>query len=324
MIENAQGDQDPGAASPWLGLVVPVRNEAECLPLFLSAVEEHLGKLPCQTEIVLVDDGSQDGSWAWMEEQQRSQGSLTVIRLTRGFGKEGAIRAGLSASTAKAVIVMDADLQHPPGLIPEMYRAWRETGTWVVEAVKRGPVRRSLLNRLGASLFYRLGERLTGLELRNRSDFQLLDRRAVDLFLSLPERVSMFRGIVAWLGLPTEKVYFEVAPRVAGRSRWSLRKLSELALDTVTGFTSAPLRIMTYASLLFGTFALVLGIQTLYMYLSGQAVEGFTTVILAVLITGTAICIGLGIIGEYLARIYQEVKARPQYVVQDLKRGGST
>jgi len=320
MTQDVRSEAAARDASPQLGLVVPIRNEEECLPQFLSAVEQQLEKLKCSAEIVVVDDGSQDGSWAWLEGHQDDQPGLILVRLTRGFGKEGAIKAGLSVSTADAVIVMDADMQHPVELIAEMYRIWLATGAWVVEGVKRGRVRRTPVNRLGAFLFYRIGERFTGLEMRNRSDFQLLDRRAVDLFLSLPERITTFRGIIAWLGLPTQRIPFDVAPRVAGRTRWSFAKLTGLALDMFTGFTNAPLRMMTYASLLFGALAAGLGIQTLYVYLSGQAVEGFTTVILVVLITGTAICTGLGIIGEYLARIYEEVKARPQYVVQEVKR----
>jgi polyisoprenyl-phosphate glycosyltransferase len=320
MKQDSRYEGTTGAIPRSLGLVVPIRDEEECLPIFLSAVDEQLKKLECSTEIVVVDDGSRDGSWAWLERQQHNRPALTLVRLTRGFGKEAAIKAGLSVSTANAVIVMDADLQHPVGLIPEMYRIWRETRAWVVGAVKRGLVPRTPLKHVGASLFYSLGERLTGLELRNRSDFQLLDRRAVDLFLSLPERITTFRGIIAWLGLPTATVLFDVAPRAAGKTGWSFKKLAELALDMLTGFTNAPLRLMTYASFLFGMFAMLLGIQTLYVYLSGQAVEGFTTVILVVLVTGTALCIGLGIIGEYLARIYEEVKARPQYVVEELRR----
>lgn len=321
MIEGSRRDPGAGAPHPRLGLVVPVRNEEECLPLFLEAVEGQLERLGCHTEIVFVDDGSEDGTWAWLEAQQDTAHPLTLVRLTRRFGKEGAIRAGLSVSAADAVIVMDADLQHPVELIPRMYQIWEDTGTWVVEGFKSGAVQRSPLKRLGASLVYPLARRFTGIELSNRSDFQLLDRKAVDLFLSLQERVTLFRGLIAWLGLPTERLQFEVAPRAAGRSHWSLTMLSELALDMVTGFTNAPLRMMTYASLVLGALATLLGMQTLYMYLTGQAVEGFTTVILVVLITGTAVCLGLGIIGEYIARIYEEVKARPQFVVREVQRG---
>lgn len=304
-----------------LGLVAPFRNEEPCLPAFTDALRTELDALDCPYEVVMVDDGSTDGGWDWLKKAQDSWPELTLVRLARGFGKEAAIKAGLARSWAEAVIVLDADLQHPVELIPEMHKTWKESGAWVVEAVKRGAGGRTPLNRLGASLFYRLGEWATQLELRNRSDFQLLDKRVVELFLAMPERMTVFRGIIAWLGLPSRKIPFDVPPRVAGRSRWSMGKLFSLGLDMITGFTNAPLRIMTYAALFFGASATILGVQTLYMYLTGQALEGFTTVILAVLITGTVITIGLGIIGEYLARIYEEVKARPQFVVEEVRTG---
>lgn len=304
--------------SPELGVVIPFRNEEDSLPLLLAQLEPQLRDLGCSYEAILVDDGSEDRGWAWLKAQKRRWPELALVRLTRGFGKEGAIRAGLEASRASAVIVMDADLQHPVDLIPVMYKRWRETTTWVVEGVKAGAASRGPFGRLAAPAFFHVSKKMTNLDLRNRSDFQLLDRRAIRLFLALPERITVFRGILAWLGLPTEKVSFEVPPRAAGKTQWSVRNRVGLALDVVTGFTNSPLRLMTYASMLFGTFSVLLGIQTLYMYLSGQAVEGFTTVILVVLITGTALSIGLGIIGEYLARIYEEVKARPQFVVEEV------
>lgn len=316
MPESSSGRRpDP---SPELGVVVPFRDEQDVLPILVEQLYEQLEVLSCTYEVVMVDDGSTDASWSLLEDEVAAWPELVLVRLTRRFGKEGAIQAGLAQSSAAAVVVMDADLQHPPDLIGELWSIWESTDAWVVEAVKRGTERPSSLDRLGIDMFYRLLERLTELPMRNRSDFQLLDRRAVNLLLAIPERVTIFRGIVAWLGLPTRQISFEVPDRPAGESKWSLRALGRLGLDMITGFTNAPLRVMAIASIGFVVLAGLLSVQTLYVYLTGRAVEGFTTVILTVLITGAALSVGLGIIGEYLARIYEEVKRRPRYVVEEL------
>lgn len=314
-------NEDHPAPSPRLGVVAPFHDEAEVLGPFVRELRSELVRLEEPYEVVMVDDGSTDDGESVLEEAARDWPELVVVKLTRRFGKEAAIQAGLRTSTAEAVVVMDADLQHPPELIREMFRVWDESDAWVVEAVKRGREPRSLWNRIAASLFYRVFEALTELPMRQRSDFQLLDRRVVDHVLAMPERMTIFRGIVAWLGCPSRTVTFQVPARRAGSSRWSTSALRTLALDMLTGFTNAPLRIMTYASGAFVVFASLLGFQTLYVYLSGRAVEGFTTVILVVLIASAAVSMGLGIIGEYLARIYEEVKRRPTYVIQEIRRG---
>ena len=304
-----------------LGVVVPFWNEEEVLPLFLSELKRVLQRMEHPTEVIAVDDGSTDDGPRLVEEASEDWPELVLVRLTRNFGKEGAIKAGLAETRSDAVIVMDADLQHPPSLIPEMLQRWRQTTCWVVAGVKQGPVPQRPLKRVGSTLFYWAAERLTGLPLRNRADFVLLDRRAVDLLGEIPERVTIFRGLLAWLRLPTQEIPFTVPTRAAGYSRWSYRRLGNLAIDMLTGFTNAPLRLMTFAALLFTGFAAILGVQTLYVYLSGEAVEGFTTVILVVLLTGAALSVGLGIVGEYLARVYEEVKRRPQYVVERVSDG---
>jgi glycosyltransferase involved in cell wall biosynthesis len=239
------------------------------------------------------------------------------VRLSRRFGKELALTAGLERARGEGVLVMDADLQHPPALIPEMVRAWREERYDVVEAVKTRRGAEPVLARLGARLFYPLFRRLTGFDLEGASDFKLLDRRVLEAWSGMGERNVFFRGMSAWLGFRRKTVPFEVAPRAGGRSGWTPWRLLRLGVNGVTAFSTAPIHVITLVGLVFLAFAFGLGVQTLYNKLSGAAETGFTTVIVLVLMVGSLILISLGVIGLYVARIYEEVKGRPRYVVRE-------
>jgi glycosyltransferase involved in cell wall biosynthesis len=212
---------------------------------------------------------------------------------------------------------MDADGQHPPSLIPDMVRMWRSSGADIVEAVKRKRGRESLSSKLGARLFYFILNRLSGFHFKGASDFKLMNRKAVDAWLRMHERNVFFRGMTVWMGFTTVQIPFEVVPRSAGQSTWSVFKRLKLALIGITAFSSFPLHLVTLAGIVFLGLSLLLGIQTFYLKLSGEAVSGFATVILLELIIGSLLMISLGIIGEYLARIYEEVKGRPRYLVQE-------
>jgi dolichol-phosphate mannosyltransferase len=212
---------------------------------------------------------------------------------------------------------MDADLQHPPSLIPAMVRAWREERFDVVEAVKTRRGAEPLLARLGARCFYPLFRRLSGFDLEGASDFKLIDRRVLDAWARMGERNVFFRGMSAWLGFRRKALPFEVAPRAGGSSGWSPLRLVRLAVTGITGFSSAPIHLITAMGVLFLLFAVLLGLQTLYNKLYGGAETGFTTVIVLVLLVGSLILIGLGVIGLYVARIYDEVKGRPRYVIRE-------
>ncbi len=302
------------ASAPEVSVVSPVFNEEQGLTDFIDRTIQALEPAATSFEILLVDDGSQDGSWAQIERLSAADPRVRAVGLSRNFGKESAIVAGLEAAQGEAVIVMDSDLQHPPALLPELLERWR-AGAEVVEAVKLDRTGQSVGGRLASRMFNRVFRRLTGVDLVDASDYRLLARPAVDALLQLPERTTFFRGTSTWIGFRRERVPFRVDPRAVGRSRWGFRALVRLALDGITSFTPAPLHLVTLGGAVFAVFAVLLGAQTLIRFLQGNAVTGFTTVILLLLTQGTFILLGLGIIGQYLARIHDEVKARPRFVV---------
>jgi polyisoprenyl-phosphate glycosyltransferase len=215
------------------------------------------------------------------------------------------------------VITMDGDLQHPPGLIPAMVRAWSEEGYLVVEGVKVERGREEPAARRSAGLFYWILERLSGFDLRGASDFKLLDRRALAAWMEMGERSVFFRGMSAWIGFRRKPIPFAVEPRAGGRSRWSTGSLLRLALNGLTAFSSLPLHVITWMGAGFLCFAVLLGAYAIVKWSLGGAVTGFTTVIVLQLFTGSMLMIGLGILGVYVSRIYDEVKGRPRYVVAE-------
>lgn len=298
-------------------MVIPAYDEEATLASTVAAVRPVLEQAGATYEIVLVDDGATDGTWRVISSLAGTDGRVHGVRFTRNFGKEAAIRAGLGASTGRAVVVMDADAQHPPPVVGAMLALWRTGDVDVVEGVKVDRGREGAVRRGMAAVFSRVWSGLAGYELQGASDFKLLDRRVVDRYLELPESNLFFRGLTAWLGFRTVQVPFDVAPRVGGRSGWSLRALASLARVALTSFTSAPLHLVTAIGIAFLVFAVALGAQTLWQWSRGAAVEGFTTVILLLLVTGSALLIGLGVIGEYIARIYDEVKRRPRFVIAE-------
>ena len=305
---------------PRLSIVVPAYQEAAGLAAGLRAIRDAARQGGVTFELIVVDDGSTDDTWAVAAGLADEVPELVAIRLSRNFGKESAIAAGLDEVRGEACIVMDADLQHPPSLIPEMVRRW-QTGEWdVVEAVKANRGRESWIHRTTARLFYRTASWLTGYDLQDASDFKLLDRRVLVEWRRLGERATFFRGLVAWLGFRRTQLAFEVPPRQAGRSRWSLGALAGLAIHAVTSFSALPLQLVTFFGLAMLVIAVVLGAQAIRLWMQGVAVPGFTTVILLQLAIGGLLMLSLGIIGTYVARIYDEVKARPRYVVMTTRR----
>jgi polyisoprenyl-phosphate glycosyltransferase len=296
-----------------LSVVAPVHDEGAGVDRFVRRLSSLLGAM--RYEIVLVDDGSTDDSWDRIAALGRRDDRVRGVRLSRNFGKEQAVLAGLEHADGDAVVVIDADLQHPPEAIPEMLRRWRD-GADVVSAVKRNRAGQGPFTRLAARLFTASFTRLTEVDLIGATDFRLLSRRAVDALLRLPEHASFFRGTSSWIGFDRATVEIDVAERATGGSRWTARSLFRLAVNGLTSFTTAPLHLVTLGGLAFAAFALILGVQTVIRWLRGGSLEGFPTVILVLLVMGTFILLGLGIIGEYLARIHDEVRGRPRYLVQ--------
>jgi dolichol-phosphate mannosyltransferase len=298
-----------------ISLVIPVYNEGPHIEASILNVQAILLKNKIAHQFVLVDDGSRDDTWLVLKKLAQNMPGIKALKLSRNFGKEAALCAGLEAADGDACLVMDADLQHPPKLIPEMVRLWREEGYDVVEGVKVDRGSESSLYKLGANLFYRTFNRLSGFDLRNASDFKLMDRKVVDAWSRLPEKDTFFRGMSAWVGFKRYQIGFEVDQRTAGNSKWSPLKLGKLFISAITAFSSLPLQVITFLGGLFFIGSLLLAAQTLYMKFFGIAYTGFTTVILLQLIIGSALMLSLGIIGTYLARIYDEVKNRPRYLI---------
>jgi len=304
---------------PTLSVVLPCLNEGSHIAESLEAIVQTLDSIPVDYELIVVDDGSTDDTWERVSTLVETVPALWALRLSRCFGKEHALCAGLENARGRAVLVMDADLQHPPALIPQMLAAWRE-GYEVVEGVKADRGDESLTARVEARFFYSLLRRLAGIDLSGASDFKLMDRKVLDAWSAMPERNLFFRGMSAWLGFRRKELPFKVEARAGGRSGWSTRRLVRLAITGITAFSSVPIHVITLMGCLFLVFAIALGAQTLYNWTTGTAVTGFTTVILLVLIVGSMLMIGLGVIGTYTSRIYDEVKGRPRYVVAE-RRG---
>jgi len=303
------------ASKDFLSIVMPVYREAAHLAEVLGQVHSEVTKTGIAFEMVLIDDGSPDNTWQVIEERAAVYPMLRAARFSRNFGKEAALNAGLEMARGDIVIVMDADGQHPPSLLPEMVEVWRGGEVDIVEAVKSSRGQETLFNKMSAGLFYLMWNKLSGFELRNASDYKLLNRQAVDAYLHMRERNLFFRGMTAWLGFRRTQIPFEVAERAGGATSWSLFRLVRLAVTGITSFSSLPLQIVSFAGFFFLLFAFLFAIQTAWVYFSGHAVTGFATVIFLLLIIGSLLMISLGTIGEYIARIYDEVKGRPRYLI---------
>jgi glycosyltransferase involved in cell wall biosynthesis len=310
-MSNAQSDR------PFLSVVMPVFRERDRLSAVLADVRRSLAECNIAYELVLVDDGSPDDTWRVIAAEAKAFPAMRALRLSRNFGKESALCAGLEHARGDAVILMDADGQHPPSLLPDMVRMWQTSGADIVEAVKSHRGQESLSGKLGALLFYIILNRLSGFDFKGASDFKLMNRKALSAWLEMHERNVFFRGMTVWMGFTAVQIPFGVVPRSAGQSTWSALKRLKLALIGITAFSSFPLHLVTFAGVLFLGLSVLLGVETLYLKLAGRAVSGFATVILLELIIGSFLMISLGIIGEYLARIYEEVKRRPRYIVTE-------
>lgn len=298
-------------------MVIPVYNEEKQVRETVRVIGAILTKCQVDYEFIFIDDGSKDQTWLELKQLAALDPKIQAIKLSRNFGKESALCAGLEAVQGDACIVIDADLQHPPSLIPEMLRLWKDEGYEIVEGVKSSRGKESLSSKMSAGLFYRILHKLSGINLNDASDFKLMDAKVISAWRAMPERNTFFRGMAAWVGFKRIAVPFEVAERTTGGTKWSKYRLFKLAITAITSFSSFPLQIVTFLGILFLLGAVLLGIQTLYMKFSGIAVGGFTTVILLLLITGSALMISLGIIGTYLAKIFEEVKHRPRYIVAE-------
>lgn len=299
-------------------LVIPVFNEAGAVYANLQAIAAAAAAIEPASglRMLIVDDGSTDGTTGELARYCAGETRARWIGFTRNFGKEAAIHAGLDHADADAVIVMDSDLQHPPELIPQMVALWRQ-GLPVVEAWKSGRGEESFASRVFAAAFYALFGYFSGLDLRGQSDFKLLDRRVVEEYRRLPERRRFFRGLVQWLNYPSARLPFVVPPRATGQTSWGRWRLLRYALDNLTAFSALPLQLVSWMGVLTLAVGFVIGGISLYKKWVGVALDGFTTVILLIVFASGVLMLSLGIIGHYLAGIYEELKRRPHYVLKD-------
>ncbi|GAB2574848.1 glycosyltransferase family 2 protein [Ramlibacter solisilvae] len=323
-LSELREDTDTGHRSgpTTLSCVIPSRNEAGNLPLLLSQLGQLLPRLAPAWEVILVDDGSTDDTPRLMAEWARLPG-FRVIQLSRNFGKEAALTAGLEASAGDVVVMMDADLQHPPALLEEMVAQWRQ-GADVVYAMRTGRADEPAFKRIGTHLFYQLLNRFERVKVpEGAGDFRLLDRKAVDALLALPERNRFMKGLYAWIGFDAVAVPYFPQPRASGRSHFDLSRLLRLSMAALTAFTNWPLRVVGALGtvLAVASFAYAADLTIEYM-LYGHQVSGWTTIVVVLMLFFGVQMIFLGIIGEYIARIFEEVKGRPLYLVKrELGRG---
>ena len=297
-----------------LSVILPSYNEEKMIAKATERMAEILQPEKIDYELLFIDDGSRDGTWAQINEAAEKDSHVVGVHFSRNFGKEAAMFAGLEQAKGDCCVVIDCDLQHPPEKIVEMYRLW-EQGYEVVEGIKEDRGEESGLHKFAANSFYGLISKATGMDMSSSSDFKLLDRKVVDTLNSLPERNVFFRALSFWVGYKKTSVSYCVQERTEGVSKWSTKSLIKYALTNISSFSSAPLHIVTVLGFIMLAVAVVLGVVALVQKISGVALGGFTTVILLLLFSASVIMISLGIIGYYIARIYDEIKGRPRYII---------
>lgn len=299
-----------------LSVVIPAFNEQEMVPAAAGKIDGILSRAGIPHELIFIDDGSRDATWAEIRAESEHRDTVRGVHFSRNFRKEAAIFAGLQAADGDCVAVIDCDLQHPPEKLVEMYRLW-EQGVEVVEGVKTDRGEESLAHRVAAKTFYRLISEATHIDMTRASDFKLLDRKAVNVLLSMREKRAFFRALSSWIGFRTAEVPYEVRERAAGESKWSTWLLIKYALSNITAFTSLPLHLITGCGAASFLAALIVGIVSIVRLAMGRVVTGLTGAVILLLFLSGLIMVGLGIIGYYLGNIYMEIQDRPRFIVSE-------
>jgi polyisoprenyl-phosphate glycosyltransferase len=305
---------------PKLSVVIPCYNEALCLEALHARVSDAaraaVGK---DYEIVLINDGSRDDSWAVMQRLSAADPHLVAINLSRNHGHQLALTAGLDLCAGEEILIIDADLQDPPELLSDMRAAMRSQGADVVYAVRRKREGETIFKKLTAAFFYRMLDRITDTPIPlDTGDFRLMTRRALDAFLSLPEQARFIRGMVAWVGFKQVPFPYDRHERHAGETKYPLAKMIRFALDAITGFSTAPLRFASHVGLILTGMSALLILYIVGGFLMGGTIPGWTSLMLVVVVLGAVQMFVLGMIGEYLGRLYVESKRRPLYLVADV------
>ena len=296
-----------------LSVIIPAYNEEKCIQSAYDVIHSLLCENKIDCEFIFVDDGSKDQTYQVITELSRKYKNITGLHFSRNFGKESAISAGLASVNGDCAVVIDCDLQHPPEKIIEMYRLW-EQGYEIVEGIKKERGQEKKMHSLGAKIFYSAISRMAGFDMANSSDFKLLDRKVVDVLNKMPER-GFFRAISYWVGYHKTTVTYNVGMRVDGESKWSTGELVKYAISNISSYSTAPMQIVTALGVVMLIISAILGGWTLVDKIVGRSLEGIPTVIIITIFIGSIIMISLGIIGYYIARIYEEIKGRPKYII---------
>ena len=298
-----------------LTVIIPCFNEEEALPIYYQEMSKVMAEMPeLETELLFIDDGSTDRTLRVMKDLHILDARCQYLSFSRNFGKEAAISAGLASAKGDAVVVIDCDLQHPPEKIVEMYHLWQE-GYEIVEGIKKTRGKESKMHGFAARKFYRVISSVVGFDMSNASDFKLLDRKVVDILNRIPERKGFFRAISFWVGFNKTTVEFEVNERLEGESKWSATGLLKYAISNISAYSTAPMQIVTVLGVMMLIITAIFSVWALIDKICGRALEGMTTVIIILIFIGSIMMISLGIIGYYVARIYEEIKGRPKYIV---------
>ena len=307
-----------------LSIVVPCFNEEACLAELHhrlgAAAQIAVGE---NYELVLVNDGSRDGSWALMEQLAEGDPHVVAVNLSRNHGHQLALTAGLDLCRGATILIIDADLQDPPELLPAMYAAMRAQRADVVYGVRKSRAGETAFKRATAHGFYRLLSRATEVEIPvDTGDFRLMSRRALDALLAMPEQARFIRGMVAWIGFRQVPFAYDRQERFAGATKYPLKKMMRFAFDALTGFSSAPLKLASHAGLWLSLGSVVLILYIAYAWIAGRNIQGWTSLMLVVVVLGAIQMFVLALMGEYIGRLYNESKRRPLYIVQEVAGGG--
>jgi len=303
-----------------ISLVIPVYNEMDVLPLLFERVRKVMQEINLDYEMVMIDDGSKDASARYLRQQAQADACVKAVILSRNFGKEAALSAGLKQARGDAIIVLDADLQNPPELIPEMLEKWR-AGADIVAMKRRDREGESWLKNSGSYFYYRIMNRITGPMVipEDTGDFRLMSRRSLDSLNRLPERNRYMKGLFAWVGYPTHVMEYDVADRAAGETKWNYFNLLGLAFEGITSFSIAPLRAMVLLGLitaiLGGIFGSWIVFKTLFF---GNDLDGYPSIIAMITFLGGVQLLSIGVLGEYVGKTYFEAKQRPLFIIQDV------
>jgi dolichol-phosphate mannosyltransferase len=297
-----------------LSVIIPAYNEELMIEKAYFTISDILKNADIENEIIFVDDGSSDNTYERIKTLADKESNISGLHFSRNFGKEAAISAGLAAAEGDAVVVIDCDLQHPPEKIVEMYRLWQE-GFEIVEGIKSTRGKENKVHGFAAKSFYSIISSLVGFDMSNASDFKLLDRKVVDILNKIPEKKGFFRAISFWVGYKKSTVEFQVNERTEGTTKWSLVSLMKYAVSNISAYTTAPMQIVTVLGFIMLAITVVFGVWAFIDKIQGRALEGMTTVILILIFIGSIMMISLGIIGYYVARIYEEIKGRPKYII---------